>query len=107
MKKWIALLAMAAVGLPAFAELQSVEVGGELKIRIRGNMNYQNDFGSPARTLIPSPWVSGRPIGATGLGSRFSFDDDSTDRFYGEMQTRLHVTARFTDEVLTFVELES
>lgn len=107
MKTWVVLLAIATVGLPAFAELQSVEIGGEMRIRIRGNLNYQNDFGSPARTLIPDAWVSGRPIGATGLGSRFRFDDDGTDRYYGEMQTRLNVTARFSDDVLTFVELES
>lgn len=107
MKKWIVLLVMVAMGLPSFAELQSVEIGGELKIRIRGNMNFQNNAGAPARTLIPDPWVSGRPIGATGLGSRFRFDNEGTDRFYGEMQTRLNVTSRFTDDVLTFVEFES
>lgn len=101
---WVTLLAMAA--LPVAAELQSVEVGGELRIRARANMNYQNTRGEPNRVLIPGGAVWGRPIGASGLGSRFRFDDRGEDRHYVETQTRLNVTARFTDDVSTFIEFE-
>ncbi len=107
MFKWVALVALCGLGASASAELQSVEVGGELKLRIRGNLNYQNTAGEPARVLIPNSQVWRRPIGPSGLGSRFRFDNDGEDRYYGEMQTRLHVTSRFTDDVLTLIEFES
>jgi len=107
MRKMLALAFAALGAASASAELQSVEVGGELKVRLRGNINYQNEFGAPSRTLIPAYQVLGRPIGASGLGSRFRFDDEGADRFYGEMYTRLNVTSRFTDNVATFIEFES
>jgi len=100
------LLAMAITALPAAADLQSVEVGGELRIRARANMNYQNNFGAPPRSLVQDSAVWGRPIGATGLASGFRFDDRGEDRHYVESQTRLHVTARFSDSVATFIEFE-
>ena len=107
MKKWIALLTLLGVGLPTLAELQSVEIGGDLKIRMRGNLNYQNEAGAPARVLIPDGLVFRRPIGPFGLGSRFRFDDTGADRYYAEMQARLRVKSQFTDDVLSLIEFES
>lgn len=91
----------------ASAELQQVRVGGEIRIRFRANLNYQYEPGVEPVTRIPESLVRGRAIGANGLASRFRFDDDGTDRYYGEMQTRLHVRAEFSGGVTTFAEIES
>lgn len=95
------------IAAPVVAELQSLELGGELRIRARGNLNYQNSSGDPARTLIPSALLLGRPLGAGGVASRFRFDDRGRDRHYVEMEARVNATARFTDDVLSFIEFET
>jgi hypothetical protein len=80
-KSLIVLVAAMAVAMtaPAFAELQNVQVGGEL--RIRGN------------------WYS-----EAGL----SFDDDlQPDTLYFEQRTKVNVKADFTDDVSAFIELDS
>lgn len=107
MNKWIGFIVAMTLGLPALAELQSVEVGGQLKIRMRGNLNYQNEAGAPARVLIPDGQVFRRPIGPFGLGSRYRFDNTGADRYYGEMETRLYVKSQFTEDVSTLIEFES
>jgi hypothetical protein len=71
--------------VPAFAELQNVEVGGSL--RIRGNWYSQVDA------------ISGF--------SSVNFDDNSPDAFYIEQRTTLNVKADFTDDVSAFIELDS
>ncbi len=106
MRTWIGVVATILMTLPVMAELQSVEVGGELRIRAQGNINFQNSEGDTARVLIPNQAVWGRPIGASGLGSRYRFDNRGEDRHFVESQTRLHVTAKFSDEVLSFIEFE-
>ncbi len=68
------------VGVPAFAELQNVEVGGA--IRIRGNY-----------------WGAG--------ANQLSFDDNDADNFHVEQRTLINVKADFTDEVTAFIELDS
>ena len=77
-----ALLAvmMLGVGVPAFAELQNVEVGGA--IRIRGNY-----------------WGAG--------AAQLSFDDNDADNRHVEQRTLLNVKADFTDDVTAFIEMDS
>jgi len=84
--KTIALAAIAAtvVSAPVFAELQNVEVGGE--IRIRGNM-YTNGM-----------------VGATGFPN---FSDDGDEAQYIEQRSRINVTADFTDDVTVFMEVDN
>jgi hypothetical protein len=70
---------MVGMTIPAFAELQNVQVGGSL--RIRGNW-YSED--------------------------NLSFDDDlGNDLLYVEQRTRVNVSADFTDDVHAFIELDS
>ena len=82
MRKTIVVLVAAmtvAMTVPAFAELQNVQVGGSL--RIRGN------------------WFSG--------GSE-TFDNDlQNDALYVEQRTMVNVNADFTDDVHAFIELDS
>lgn len=99
-----------AIGLAASAqaELQSVEVGGEIRIRGRfWNDNYSNAVGGPATPRYIGHNFSSRPLGPFGLNSRFDFDDRNEDLAYVEHRTRLNVSANFTEDVRSFVEFES
>ncbi len=90
----------------AFAELQNIMVGGELRIRGR----Y---FRNGVTTLIgreqrfPATTVPERALGLFGLTSVYDADDRGTDRTFVEQRTVLNVTANFTDDVSAFIELES
>lgn len=80
-KTLIVLVAAMMVGMtiPAFAELQNVQVGGSL--RIRGNWYSEADL---------------------------DFDNDNgNDSLFVEQRTRVNVSADFTDDVHTFIELDS
>jgi len=92
---------------PAFAELQNVEVGGE--IRLRGN--YISDCLTAApQVRWPGALLVGRPIGGAGNNvlSAWDWDGGNTpDMKFVEHRTRLHVKADFTDSVCAFVELDS
>jgi len=104
---WKALLAatvLLALTSASFAELQNVEVGGE--VRIRGRW-WRNGFAG--RTLVGTPraFVPKRPIGPFALTSLYDWDDRGNDRKIIEQRTHLNVRADFTDEVAAFVELDS
>ncbi len=71
---------MVGVGVPAFAEMQTVEVGGQIRIRT----NY---YGAGAGQL--------------------SFDDNDPQLDFTEQRTLVNVTADFTDDVTAFIELDS
>lgn len=90
----------------AYAELQNVEVGGEIRIRFRANLNYQN---GPAGLVArrPQSYAYGIPVGAGGFLSRYRFDDQGNDNHYAEMRTRLNVKADFSDNVGAFIQLDS
>lgn len=104
---WTTVL-MLAVACSAQAELQSVEVGGEVRIRGRfWNDNYSNAVNGPATPRYGGYNFANRPLGPFGMNSRFDFDDAGTDLAYVEQRTRLQVKANFTDEVSTVVEFES
>jgi hypothetical protein len=79
-KTLVVLMAMMMVGMtiPAFAELQNVQVGGSL--RIRGN--WYNE------------------------GTTFN-KDLQNDQLYVEQRTRVNVGADFTDDVHAFIELDN
>ena len=110
-------LAMILLGaaFPAGAELQTVQVGGELRIR---GYYWHNAFNSTMATALVRPevrWPGGflplRPIGDLLGGqtvmSYWDWDSDGNDYKYVEQRTRLNVKADFTDEVAAFIELDS
>lgn len=103
----VPFLTLLIATLPAAADLQSVEVGGEIRIRMRANLNYQPTAGEPLRVPYSNGALWGRPLGAAGVQSRFLFDDTGIDRYYVEQQTRLNVKANFTEDVAAFVEFDS
>jgi len=85
-----------AVSVPAFAELQNVEVGGSL--RIRGNYYSSEATGFPGRAY-------GEGLGARPGGTLFTEPGHSSS--FREMWTRLNVNADFTNDVSVFIELDS
>jgi len=108
MKKVLSTVTVLLIAWGAHAELQQVEVGGEVRIRGRfWNDNYSNGIGGPATPRYVGSSFFTRPLGARGLNSRFDFDDAGQDLAYVEHRTRLNVKADFTDDVTAFVELES
>ena len=104
---WSTIIALIISG-GAVAELQSVQVGGEVRIRGRyWNDNYANAVNGPATPRYGGFSFANRPLGPFGLNSRFDFDDAGHDLAYVEQRTRLQVKADFTDDVSTLVEFES
>ncbi len=110
----LTLLALVSAA-PAVAELQNVEVGGE--VRLRGN--YIGDT-FPPLPLFETRWPAGvlglRPIGGpfasggnNGLGvvSVRSWDGQGHAMKFVEQRTRLHLLADFTNNVTAFVEFDS
>ncbi len=92
----------------AYAELQNVDVGGELRIRARYWHNtYVNGPAGPSEIRIPDFFVPRRPIGPFGVTSRYDWSDDEPDYQIVEQRTRLNINADFTNEVSAFIELES
>jgi len=104
----VAVAALLAVATPALAELQTVQVGGE--IRIRANY-YRNYIESPTGLGLrwPGGFLPGRPIGTPNndVVSPFRWSDKGNDLSYVESRVRLNVSADFTDEVAAFIELDS
>ena len=94
------------ITMSAYAELQEVRVGGE--IRIRGRMFHNSVVTDVGRELrFPTLTVPGRALGPFGLSSQYDADDRGDDFTFIEQRTELHVTADFTDDITTFLELES
>jgi hypothetical protein len=101
--------------LPAFADLDSVVVGGELTIR--GNW-WDSSFNGGDRPIYvryetrwPSSVTTGRAIGGylggQNVVSHFGWDSDNPDYRLVEQRTRLHVRANFTQDVSAFIEFDS
>jgi len=101
-KSIVILLVAVTVGLavPAFADLQNVQVGGS--IAIRGNY-WTQEAGSGG--YGPLRWVS-QP-GRSAVNSLFGWDNNGNGNSYVEERTRLNVKADFTDNVSAFIELDS
>jgi hypothetical protein len=105
----LACLAAACLIDPdAHAELQSLQVGGE--IIIYGELT-RNLGASGSGLRFPVPWLTGRPIGAgpgnqDGLISWAAWDRDAEDYARISQWTRIHVRAGFTDEITAFIEFD-
>jgi hypothetical protein len=98
----------AALAGTTYADLQNVDVGGELRIRARyWNNTYVNGPAGPSEIRIPDFFVPRRPIGPFGVSSRYDWSSDEPDFQIVEQRTRLDVDADFTNEVRAFIELES
>ena len=113
----LVLMGVALVGT-AFAELQNVEVGGQ--IEIRGRWYHQAfESGAPGGAAKPAPhlripysWISGRTIGTDqrlklsnpGVWSVTRYGKGN-DWSWVEQTTSLHVAANFTDNVKAYIEL--
>ncbi len=97
------------------AELQNVQVGGELKIRAIYWGNSFNQVLAPALVAPEIRWpgffLPRRPIGDVLGGqnviSYWDWDSSQADYFVIEQRTRLNIDADFTNEIRAFLELES
>jgi len=87
----------------AYAELQNVSVGGQ--IRIRGRYWSQCYSGPDMASPYSSSRVSGRAIGPNGIGSLY--DWCNCRMAFVEQRTALNVSMDFTDNVSAFVEVDS
>lgn len=102
MTGWMCLALVLALSGGAWAELQNVEVGGEVKIRGR---YWNNSWSGVAFNPFNPALVRGRAVGPFGVRSFYDWDDAGNDRSYVEQRTSLSVKADFTGEVATFIEL--
>jgi len=92
-----------AVSVPAFADLQSVTVGG--LIRIRGRAWFSAPAGNYSPVVrMPLTDFGKRALGPFGLNSLYDFDDRGNDLKFVEQKTLLNVKADFTDNVSAFIE---
>lgn len=110
-----ALFCMLIAVLPAAAELQSVSVGGEL--RIRGNY-WRNTFNTRSQPLLIGNNVRwngnilrgrpiGDPVGGQTIISFFDWDNAGEDYSLIVQRTRINVTAELTEQVAAFIEIDS
>ena len=88
-----------------FAELQSVQVGGELRIRGRYYINTWQDPFITRASRVSNNALGKRPIGANGVSSIFKWDKDGADWSRYETSVLLNVKADFTDDVSAFFEI--
>jgi len=90
----------------ALADLQNVDIGGEIRIRGRyfGN-GVTTGIGRELR--FPTATVPERALGLFGLTSVYDADNRGSDRTFVEQRTTLNITADFTDQVTAFIEFES
>ncbi len=102
------LVALALVGA-AYAELQNVEVGGDIRIRGRYWNEVLNTGGRQARLGggIGTSRAIGDRGGAGVLTSLFDFDSNGGDLSFVEQRTAIHIKADFTDNVSAFIEFDS
>ncbi len=113
--RFVFAAAVLLASLPVAADLQTVQVGGE--IRIRGQY-WRNSFDNPTATTYtgnmirwPASALGGRPIGDPYGGqtivSFFDWDDARDDYRLVEQRTRLNIRADFSDSATAYTELES
>lgn len=102
----VLLLAVTLVALAgsALAELQNVEVGGQ--IRIRGNYFTGPATADNANITNSGLRYSASP-GRSPISSIFSWSDKGTGYSSVEQRTKLSVKSNFTDNVSSFIELDS
>ncbi len=103
----LCVFSITALAGAAYAELQNVEVGGELRIRGRYYMNTYNGgntVGPRLEVRIPNQWLTGRPIGANGTDSLYQWNSNRPDWHFYESAVLLNVKADFTDDVNAYIE---
>ncbi|MBN2309526.1 MAG: alginate export family protein [Candidatus Hydrogenedentes bacterium] len=107
MRRLICVALTLALAGAAYAELQNIEVGGELRMRGR---YYRNAFatgtgaGPGRQVIIPNNFVPRRAIGPNGVSSIFDWDDDGNDWHFLETALVLDFCADFTDNVSAFIQ---
>ena len=106
----VVLLAASCAGV-AYADLQNVQVGGQLEVRGRW---YHDAFESgitaakpQAHERIPASWIPGRVTGQDGVLSMMRYDRRGNDWHWVEEATSLNFSADFTDNVKAFIEFYS
>lgn len=100
--RWLTgFLVVAAFCGGAVAELQNVEVGGE--IRIRGRY-WNNVTGLEKAPRFSEGALKGRALGPYGAVGRFLWDDKDSGLSFFEQRTALHVKASFTENVSAFID---
>lgn len=111
MRGWViflgTLVVLMGISVTTYAELQSVEVGGELRIRGR------HWGGSWAGTRFPggrfNPYnparFPGRPLGPFGISSLYDWDRRGPDRTFYEQRSAINVKANFSDDISAYIEL--
>ncbi|GMW00565.1 MAG: hypothetical protein AMXMBFR84_17020 [Candidatus Hydrogenedentota bacterium] len=108
MSKLSAVVLSVVFAFSAAAELQNVDIGGEIRIRARHWDNtYVSAINGPGEIQIPNFFLPGRAIGPFGTVSRYDWNSQKNDLGFVEQRTRLNVNADFTNEVRAFIELES
>lgn len=112
MRKALVLAVMAVVlAGAAYAELQSVQVGGLIEMRGRyiiNSFNQTSHFGvvTPQVELRgPAWWFQRRALGANSVTSRLGWDSDNNDWAFTEITTSVNFQANFTENVSAFMEL--
>lgn len=107
MRRNIALLIIGVTilsALPAFAELENVMVGGQIRIRGRYWSDAWAGNVSPVARL-PLGAFNKRALGRYGVDSLYDFDDRGADLKFVEQRTTVNVQANFTDNVTAYIEL--
>ena len=113
----VLVAALVVVAMPASAEFQNLQIGGELRIRA----NWYSDLTPEPTgryTAVPNIFMPFRGTGepvlpflagpANAVTSRFGFDDSGTHNTdFVEQRVRLSLKADFTDNVTMFIELDS
>ncbi len=99
----IAVLMILALAHDAYAELQSVAVGGGIRIRGR---HWNNSFVGGMFNPYSPTRVRGRAVGPYGVSNLFDWGG-KRDHTFVEERTVLSVKADFTDDVAVFVEFDS
>jgi hypothetical protein len=102
MRGLLGLTALMLIGGIAYAELQEVSVGGELRIRGRWYINVFQDGGRQVR--IPNASLRDRAIGFNGASSLFGWNHKGEDWSRAESTMLLNVKADFTENVSAFIE---
>lgn len=113
MRKALLMALVLVLAGTAYAELQNVEIGGQIEIRGRMHRNTWNSPLAP-EIRVPGFLLPYRAIGRfaggrrtpqrLGVTSMFDWDDANNEWNFYETTTSLHVKADFTDNVAAMIE---
>lgn len=116
MRKILCLVVGVVILSSAFADLQTVQVGGQ--IEVRGRWYHQAFETSVAPRITPAPQLRIAPgllprrvtgqtdlLGRSQVLSLMRYKDWGSDFHFVEQTTSVNVAANFTDDVKAFIEL--